>query len=207
MSGFLAVNSLVNACMRIMSGLFTVAIVRVVCAMAGAEPNRVTAPSRALRTCLTVTSLRSFFALSICPRIAIMFTPSRGLVKDRNSEAALALQRGRTARQCFASRTAAAAPAGARASNRSLRLQNGACRRLVGDQPVDQAAFQRSPDGRDLGSTDGRADRQGLGGDPRRNAGDAAVDSALDEAALGVECPTGHFADGAQPHHFQQFLT
>src|ERR1700736_544709 len=56
-SGFLAVNSLVNACMRIMSLLFTVAIVSVVCAIEGAEPNRVTAPSRAPRTCFTVTSL------------------------------------------------------------------------------------------------------------------------------------------------------
>src|SRR5258706_3307151 len=56
MSGFLAVNSLVNPCMRIMSPLFTVAMVRVVCAIEGAEPNRVTAPSRAPRTCFTVTS-------------------------------------------------------------------------------------------------------------------------------------------------------
>src|SRR5882757_112150 len=56
-SGFLAVKSLVNACMRIMSLLFTVAMVSVVCAFEGAEPNRVTAPSRAPRTCFTVTSL------------------------------------------------------------------------------------------------------------------------------------------------------
>ena len=35
MSGFLAVNSLVSPCMRIMSLLFTVAIVSVVCAMRG----------------------------------------------------------------------------------------------------------------------------------------------------------------------------
>src|SRR6202011_1485874 len=56
-SGFLAVNSFVSACMRIISPLFTVAIVSVVCAIEGAEPNRVTAPSRAPRTCFTVTSL------------------------------------------------------------------------------------------------------------------------------------------------------
>src|SRR5438552_7226819 len=56
MSGFLAVNSLVNACIRIMSPLFTVAIVSAVCAMEGAEPNRVAAPKRAPRTCFTVTS-------------------------------------------------------------------------------------------------------------------------------------------------------
>src|SRR5882724_855903 len=57
MSGFLAVNSLVSPCIRIMSLLFTVAMVRVVCAMEGAAPNRIAAPARALRTCFTVTSL------------------------------------------------------------------------------------------------------------------------------------------------------
>src|SRR6185369_16398561 len=57
MSGFLAVNSLVSACIRIMSPLFTVAMVRVVCATEGAAPNRVAAPRRALRTCFTITSL------------------------------------------------------------------------------------------------------------------------------------------------------
>ncbi len=59
MSGFLAVKSLVNACIRIMSGLFTVAMVRVVCATEGAAPNKVAAPRprRALRTCFTMTSL------------------------------------------------------------------------------------------------------------------------------------------------------
>src|SRR3954447_13711872 len=57
MSGFLAVNSLLSACIRIMSPLFTVAMVRVVCATEGAAPNKVAAPSRALRTCFTITSL------------------------------------------------------------------------------------------------------------------------------------------------------
>src|SRR3981189_3581383 len=57
MSGFLAVNSLVSACIRIMSPLFTVAMVRVVCATEGAAPNKVAAPRRALRTCFTITSL------------------------------------------------------------------------------------------------------------------------------------------------------
>src|SRR4029077_4900518 len=56
-SGFLAVKSLVSPCMRIMSPLFTVAIVSVVCAIEGAETNSVAAPSRAPRTCFTVTSL------------------------------------------------------------------------------------------------------------------------------------------------------
>src|ERR1700693_5932086 len=56
-SGFLAVNSFVSPCMRIMSLLFTVAIVSVVWAIEGAEANRVAAPRRGLRTCLTVTSL------------------------------------------------------------------------------------------------------------------------------------------------------
>src|SRR6476660_10066935 len=66
--------------MRIMSLLFTVAIVSVVCAIEGADPNRVTAPKRAPRTCFTVTSLGPF-ALSICSRIAIMFTPDCNVVK------------------------------------------------------------------------------------------------------------------------------
>ena len=57
MSGFLAVKSLVSPCMRIMSLLFTVAIVSVVSAIEGAETNRVAAPTRAPRTCFTVTSL------------------------------------------------------------------------------------------------------------------------------------------------------
>src|ERR1700722_8869950 len=57
MSGFLAVNSFVSPCMRIMSLLFTVATVSVVWAIEGAETNSVAAPSRALRTCFTITSL------------------------------------------------------------------------------------------------------------------------------------------------------
>src|ERR1700737_4590472 len=57
MSGFLAVNSLLSPCIRIMSPLFTVAMVRVVWAIEGAAPNKVAAPRRALRKCFTVTSL------------------------------------------------------------------------------------------------------------------------------------------------------
>src|SRR5713226_1501879 len=57
MSGFLAVKSFVSPCILIMSLLFTVAIVSVVCAIEGAQTKRLAAPSRAPRTCFTVTSL------------------------------------------------------------------------------------------------------------------------------------------------------
>src|SRR5450756_570212 len=56
-SGFLAVKSLVSPCMRIMSPLFTVAMVSVVSAIEGADTNNVAAPRRAPRTCFTLTSL------------------------------------------------------------------------------------------------------------------------------------------------------
>src|SRR6266852_720708 len=162
-SGFLAVNSLVNACMRIMSPLFTVAIVNVVCAIEGAEPNRVAAPSRAPRTCFTVTSL--FLRLSICPRIAIMFTSGCNVVKIRSKACT-----GRCSRQ-GRPKTGPAARRQPRfprleapnMRSMSLRLQDGACRDLVRDQPVDQTS-------------------------------------------LGIKRPTGQFANGAQPHHFKQFL-
>ncbi|MGY4435947.1 ABC-type transport system involved in cytochrome bd biosynthesis fused ATPase/permease subunit [Bradyrhizobium sp. F1.13.1] len=60
-SGFFLVNSPVSPCMRIMSPLFTVAIVRVVSAIAGTANNRQDAPQTAPRTCFTVTSLSSRF--------------------------------------------------------------------------------------------------------------------------------------------------
>src|ERR1700735_5427937 len=66
-SGFLAVNSFDNPCMRIMSPLFTVAIVSVVCAIEGAEPNRVAAPSRAPRTCFTFNLPNFIFAFEHMP--------------------------------------------------------------------------------------------------------------------------------------------
>src|SRR6266851_5314440 len=205
-SGFLAVNSLVNACMRIMSPLFTVAIVNVVCAIEGAEPNRVAAPSRAPRTCFTVTSL--FLRLSICPRIAIMFTSGCNVVKIRSKACT-----GRCSRQ-GRPKTGPAARRQPRfprleapnMRSMSLRLQDGACRDLVRDQPVDQTSLQRRPDRRDLGRTDGRSDGQGLGRDLRWNAGETAVCPSVDDASLGIKRPTGQFANGAQPHHFKQFL-
>jgi hypothetical protein len=43
--------------MRIMSPLFTVAIVSVVCAIEGTEIDRVAAPSRTLRIRFTISSL------------------------------------------------------------------------------------------------------------------------------------------------------
>src|ERR1700730_14204923 len=206
-SGFLAVNSPVNACMRIMSGLLTVAMVSVVCAIEGAEPNRVTAPSRAPRTCFTVTSL--VLTLSICPRLAIMFTPSCNVVKDKigscgppwrciagGPEPAPGASRFATPRRI---RRKKACPG-------SLLFQDGAGGRLVGDQTVDQTSLQRRSDRRNLGGTDGCADGQGPRGDLRRNAGEAAVGAAVDDMALGVERPAGQLADRAQSHHFQQLL-
>ena len=56
MSGFFAVKSLVSPCMRIMSLLLTVAIVRVVSAIDGAEDKIAAAPTRAPRTFFNVTS-------------------------------------------------------------------------------------------------------------------------------------------------------
>jgi hypothetical protein len=50
------VKSLDIACMRIMSLLFTVAMVKVVCAIEGAEANRANAPRRAPENSFTVSS-------------------------------------------------------------------------------------------------------------------------------------------------------
>src|ERR1700730_8659757 len=198
MSGFLAVNSLVKPCMRIMSPLFTVAMVRVVCAIEGAEPNRVTAPTRALRTCFTVTSL--YFALSICPRIAIMFTPRINLVKVKMGRRSALF--GRIERSNW-QRPPMVPGRRPRLAGIPLTFQGRACRRLVGDQPVDQTALQRRPDRRNLGSTKGCTDGQRLGGDFWRNAGQAVVCPAFDNTALRVECPTGQLTDGTEPHHFE----
>ncbi|MGY4290514.1 hypothetical protein ACVWXO_009780 [Bradyrhizobium sp. LM2.7] len=81
MSGFFAVNSLVRPCIRIMSPLFTVAMVRVVSATAGMDSSRTDAPQTAPRTCFTVTSLR-LALLSICPRVGRMFNWGRAVVKQ-----------------------------------------------------------------------------------------------------------------------------
>src|ERR1700704_1363541 len=95
-SGFLAVNSLDNACMRIMSPLFTVAMVSVVCAIEGAEPNSVTAPSRAPRTCFTVTSLFDVEHMpTTCNYVHIELQCCQGL--DRKLCTALPAHRQRTA--------------------------------------------------------------------------------------------------------------
>src|SRR6476469_8549383 len=66
----------------------------------------------------------------------------------------------------------------------SLRLEDRACRRLVGDQPVEEPPLQRRPDGRNHGTTDRRSDGQGLGRYPRWNAGEAKVCPAFDEVPL-----------------------
>src|SRR3984893_84575 len=194
-SGFLAVNSLVSPCMRIMSPLFTVAIVSAVSPMEATATNRVNAPSRAPRTCFTVTSL---MALNICPHIAITFTPPHASVKARRCGCGLS-----QASKKFEIPSRSVRP---EARALPLRFQDGACGRLVGDQSIDQTAVQRRSDRRHLGRTDDCSDGQGFGRDLRWNAGQASVGPTLDDAALCVERPTGQLADGAQPHHFEQFL-
>src|ERR1700730_3506456 len=122
-SGFLAVNSLVNPCMRIMSLLFTVAIVRVVCAFEGAEPNRVTAPKRAPRACFTVTSLKSFCVEHMptpCNYVHTGLQPCQGV--DRR----YAPRRGQQTRTEKRSRRPAASAVSA--IGRDRLLQYGACR-------------------------------------------------------------------------------
>src|ERR1700687_3978738 len=147
-SGFLAVNSLVNPCMRIMSPLFTVAIVSVVCAIEGAEPNRVTAPKRAPRACFTVTSLKSFCVehmptscnyvhtgLQPCQGVDRRYAPRRGQQTrtDRRPRRGCCNRARKDGRQ---GRGAQPGPPGGAID--LLLLQYGACRRLVGDQAVDQ---------------------------------------------------------------------
>src|ERR1700752_2307476 len=135
MSGFLAVNSLVSACIRIMSPLFTVAMVRVVCAMEGTAPKRVAAPRRAPRTCFTVSSLIDVEHMPTpCNYVHIECRPCQG------SESRLCTERGR--RRCDAVPIPQPLPVAspAREMERpcgSLRLENGAGRCLVGDQPVE----------------------------------------------------------------------
>src|ERR1700709_2849038 len=85
----------------------------------------------------------------------------------------------------------------------SLLLQDGGCRRLVGDQSIDQVPLQRRPYRRDLSSTEGRRDGQGLCGDLRWNAGETAVGSREDGVAVGIAAKAVQLAHGAQPHHFE----
>src|SRR5262249_2282399 len=92
-SGFLAVNSLVSPCMRIMSPLLTVAIVRLVSACKGTETKSAAAPKRTPRTFLTVTS--HFAVLSICPHVGLMFTPDLGVVKRTRAICIACKLRGR----------------------------------------------------------------------------------------------------------------
>ena len=162
MSGFLAVKSLVSACMRIMSPLLTVAMVRVVCAVEGAAPNKIAAPRRALRTCFTVTSLRAEHMLTPCNYV---HTELR-VVKDRIALPHRTRRREDVVRWGRMPGMAGGRPARAESERpaQSLRLEDRACRRLVGDQPVDQPPLQRRPDGRNLGTTDRRPDRRASAG-------------------------------------------
>src|SRR5260370_641777 len=79
---------------------------------------------------------------------------------------------------------------------------NGVAYALTGRR----ACLPRRPDGRNLGMTNRRPDGQGLGRYPGGDAGEAEVCPALDEVPLCVECPAGQFANGAQPHHLEQFF-
>src|SRR3954452_14682810 len=150
-SGFLAVNSLVSPCMRIMSPLFTVAIVRVVCAIEGAAANSVAAPKKAPRTCFTLTSLNDVEHMPTpCIYVHTEFAPCQG--SDRPSRRCVCgvatRQRCLSAGTRYRRRTSR--ERGCWWWNRRLLFQDGACRRLVGDQPVDQASLQRRPDRRHL---------------------------------------------------------
>src|SRR5450432_2226032 len=123
-----------------------------------------------------------------------MFTLHAEVVKDRLSQTS-DLRRGNVDEtRVRGLRTSSASPARSRRKPRLL-LEDNACSRLVGDQPVDQTALQRGPDGRGLGRTDGGSDGQGVGGNLRRNAGQARVGAALDDSTLRIERPAGEFAD------------
>src|SRR6202035_1676247 len=178
-SGFLAVNSLVSACMRIMSPLLTVAIVSVVCAMEGAEPNRVAAPSRALRTCFTVTSLFGFEHMPMPYNyVHTDCVPCQGSESGFCTE--LGITDGSVGAACADRPPTGDLPARLERLVVSLRIEDSSCSRLVGDQPVDQTSLQRGSDRRHLGWPKGRPNGQRLGRNPRRNAGKAAICAAVD---------------------------
>src|SRR3981081_774732 len=200
-SGFLAVKSPVIACMRIMSLLFTVAMVRVVCAFEGAEANKATAPNRAPVNSFTVSShisiriIRFIRALSICPCVELMFTSTQKVVKPGLPSPTANLPPSAWSwpiapthdrpRSCYcrfiAMRNLSPAPHRARIWGASaLAAQDRAGGRLVGDQAVDQPAFQRRLDGRNLALADRRADGEGGRRNARRNAGQAAGGATVD---------------------------
>src|SRR6185369_2833223 len=132
-SGFLAVNSLVSPCMRIMSPLFTVAIVRVVCAIEGAATNSVAAPRRAPRTCFTLTSLNDVeHLLTPCNYVHTEFTPCQG---SDQPVAPPDVRCGRAAATAFRRRARSAPDARGECWrwNRRLLFQDGAGRGLVRD--------------------------------------------------------------------------
>src|SRR6266850_3505142 len=137
-----------------------------------------------------------------------MFTPTPEVVKDRNRACARTRRREDTVRWPACLNWLAGTPARDEAERpvSSLRLEDGARGRLVGDQPVQQPPLERRPDGRNLGRTDRRPDGQGLGRYLRWNAGEAKVCPAFDEVPLLVKCPADKFANGTQPHHLEQLF-
>src|SRR6266481_2549269 len=160
-SGFLAVNSLVSPCIRIMSPLFTVAMVRVVWAMEGAAPNKVAAPRRALRTCFTVTSLIGVeHMLTLCNYVHTESQGCQGSESHFGTGPAGWRRCSNRGTRRIGPRATPRRRDGLEGPVSSLRLEDGACRRLVGDQPVEEPPLQRRPDRRNLGTTDRSPDGQ-----------------------------------------------
>src|SRR6516225_4533632 len=162
MSGFLAVNSPVSPCMRIISPLLTVAIVSAVSAFEGTEAKSATAPKRTLRTFLKVTS--HFAVLSIYPHVGRMFTPVTKVVKAERAISVVRAARGNRLNLV-----------GWKTVRTMRSVENGARGGFVGDEPVDQASGQRRLDGGDLRLPECRGNRRCLRRHLRWNAGQPAV--------------------------------
>src|SRR6266851_1351574 len=182
-SGFLAVNSLVRPCMRIMSPLFTVPTVNVVCANDGAATaNRTAELSKAPIDFIIVSS-------RLCEHMlfygAYAHSCLRGCQRDSM------LRRSIETRETIELTT----------------LQKGFCRHLVSDEARQQAPLQGGADSEDLGRPESSADGQGVGRYSVWYAGQASVGAALDDAALRVERPSNELPDRAEAHELQQFLT
>src|SRR5258708_9719276 len=176
MSGFLAAKSLVKPCMRIMSPLFTVPMVRVVCANDGAAiANRTAEPSKALIDFLIVSS-----------RLYEHMLTYRAYARTRSARC----QRDSMLRRSIESRVTAALSS----------LQKYFCGRLVGDETAQQAPVQGGSDGHGLGRSERGADGEGGGIRSMRDAGQASIAAALDDASLAIERPTDELADRAEAH-------
>ena len=85
MSGFLAVKSLVSPCIRIMSPLFTVAIVRVVCASEGAEAQQGNRAQQGAENMFH--GILPYFCVEHMPTHWVMFTPAQTCQEQNGSHA------------------------------------------------------------------------------------------------------------------------